>query len=198
MLGFTYVHPSIFLCWFGVTHAIAVVSIKLCWLQEQPIYVTWLIMLYQAFHAKEDTQIIVAVVILFPEGYTKHMHNILTVISQNVFLWWVPGNLRGSSSWHPILVTTFTYFTQILWPFRALITACFFTITYIPPYFPNIGDFEARSSFIGERSFPGHSIRPHGVRTDAWCRHCQPCRGCDIGQHRAVRAILVKYQLGMN
>ena len=30
------------------------------------------------------------VVILFPEEYTKHMHNIITVISQNVFLWWLP------------------------------------------------------------------------------------------------------------
>ena len=28
--------------------------------------------------------VVVAVVILFPEEYTKHMHNIITVISQNV------------------------------------------------------------------------------------------------------------------
>ena len=30
--------------------------------------------------------VVVVVVILFPEEYTKHMHNIITVISQNVLI----------------------------------------------------------------------------------------------------------------
>ena len=45
------------------------------------------------------------VVILFPEEYTKHMHNIMTIISQNVFLWWLPEKLRDSSSWQPMSLT---------------------------------------------------------------------------------------------
>ena len=45
---------------------------------------------------------LVVVVILFPEEYTKHMHNIITVISQNVFLWRLPEKLRDSSSWQPL------------------------------------------------------------------------------------------------
>ena len=42
--------------------------------------------------------------IFFPEEYTKHMHNIITVISQNVFLWRLPEKLRDSSSWQPIMI----------------------------------------------------------------------------------------------
>ena len=42
----------------------------------------------------------IVVVILFPEEYTKHMHNIITIIPQNVFLWRLPEKLRDSSSWH--------------------------------------------------------------------------------------------------
>ena len=43
----------------------------------------------------------VVVVILSPEEYIKHMHNIITVISQNIFFWWLPEKLRGSSSRQP-------------------------------------------------------------------------------------------------
>ena len=46
------------------------------------------------------------VVIWFPEEYTKHMHNIITIISQNVFLWRLPEKLRDSSSWQPHLNIT--------------------------------------------------------------------------------------------
>ena len=48
-------------------------------------------------------RLVVVVVILFPEEYTKHMHNIITVISQNVFLWRLREKLRDSSSWQPHL-----------------------------------------------------------------------------------------------